>query len=47
MPKGAKCPKYVSGNSLKGSNIKKEKNPCGREKGCGRGRETTIFFYLA
>jgi hypothetical protein len=48
MPKGAKCPKYVSGNSLKGSNIKKEKkNPRGREKGCGRGRETTIFFYLA
>jgi hypothetical protein len=46
----AKCPKYVSGNSLKGSNIKKEekkKNPCGREKGCGWGRETTHFFYLA
>jgi hypothetical protein len=50
MPKGAKCPKYVSGNSLKGSNIKKEKkkkNPRGREKGCGRGRETTNCFYLA
>jgi hypothetical protein len=26
---------------------KKKKNPFGREKGCGRGRETTIFFYLA
>jgi hypothetical protein len=25
---------------------KKKKNPCGREKGCGRGRETTIFFLL-
>jgi hypothetical protein len=23
---------------------KKKKNPCGREKGCGRGRETTNFF---
>jgi hypothetical protein len=23
---------------------KKKKNPCGREKGCGRGRETTTFL---
>ena len=39
----------LSGNSLKGSNIKlkKKRNPCGREKGCWRGRETTNFFYLA
>ena len=25
MPKGEKCPKYVSGNSLKGLNVKKKK----------------------
>jgi hypothetical protein len=44
MPKGEKCPKYVSGNSLKGSNIKKEKNPCGREKDAG-GDEKLLFFF--
>jgi hypothetical protein len=40
MPKGAKCPKYVSGNSLKGSNIlkkKKRKIHAAGKKGCGRG----------
>jgi hypothetical protein len=35
MPKGAKCPKDVSGNSLKGSNIKKKKK---KEKSMRQGK---------
>jgi hypothetical protein len=43
MTKGAKWPR-LSGNSLKEIEYKKKKNPCGRQKGCGRGRDTTNFF---
>jgi hypothetical protein len=35
MPKGEKCPKYVSGNSLKGSNIKKNNK---KEKSMRQGK---------
>jgi hypothetical protein len=35
MPKGAKCPKKGSGNSLKGSNIKKKNK---KEKSMRQGK---------
>ena len=43
MPKGAKCPKYVSGNSLKGSNIKKKIHAAGK-KDAGGDEKLLIFF---
>jgi hypothetical protein len=44
MPKGAKCPKYVSGNSLKGSNIKKRKIHAAGKKDAGGDEKLLIFF---
>jgi hypothetical protein len=47
MPKGEKCPKYVSGNSLKGSNIKKEKERkihAAGKKDAGGDDKLLIFF---
>jgi hypothetical protein len=46
MLKGANCPKYVSGNSLKGSNIKKEKKEihAAGEKDAGGDEKLLIIF---